>query len=292
MDHLAEDAPIRDQAVGLATVLRRISALKDALDAELRKLPAEDLADTRAARRRVEETAASLGAPGVLRGLMTEAADHYAAAIGKLGTSASADDVARVALAVEICDRAMRAGMPYERVPRFTFLRLGPDVDAPALSGVAGAGARGTVLGDRKLYGTGAGNFAAFAHAEWRRHDWLWGRLDAVAHLGRALLRDRPVHEVEDWVRETQNLVLVSEGVTAEQLWETTGQLLTPENLDRVEAIGPALVTKIERRAARMIADQFDIAFVPEPAERFLVRRLLDKVVDRLGSADDENAVP
>ena len=291
MDHLATGAPIREQAVGLAAVLRRIAALNDALDDEVRKLPAEELARAGTARQRVEDTAASLRVPVVLQRLMAEAADHYATAVGKLGSSASPTDVARVALAVEICDRAMRAGMPYARVPRFTFLRLGPDVDAPALSGVAGAGALGTSLGDRKLYGTGAGHFAAFAHAEWRRHDWVWGRLDAVTHLGRALLRHRPADEVKDWIRETQDLVLTSEGVSAKQLWQTTEQLLAPGNPDWFEAIGPDLVTKIEQRAARMIADQFDIAFVPERAERFLVRRVLDELVDRLGTAADERTV-
>jgi predicted acylesterase/phospholipase RssA len=290
MDHLADGAPIREQAVGLAGVLRRISALSEALDATLKRLPAQELADTRTARRLVDETAASLGVPAVMWGLMNEAAGHYADAIAKLGSSASDHDVTRVALAVEVCDRALRAGSPYARVPRFTFLRLGPDVDAPVLAGVAGDGALGAHLGDRKLYGTGAGHFAAFARAEWRSHDWLWGRLDAIAHLGRALLRHRSRQEIEEWIRETQALVLTSEGVTAKQLWQTTEHLLKPVDPGWLETIDPAVVTQIEQRAARMIADQFDIKLVPERAERFLVTQLLDKLIDRLGIADDRNA--
>jgi hypothetical protein len=297
MDHLAEGVRLTDQAVGLAEVLRRISALNDALDERLSTLSPAQLERTPDALREVEQAAQSLGVPAVMQSLMQEAADNYAAAVGVMGESTTAEDVGRIALAVEISDRAMRAGMPYQRVPRFTFLRLGPDVDAPVLSAVAGPGSGGGHLGDLKLYGTRIGHFAAFGKADWRRHDWLWGRLDAVAHLGQALLcHDQDSDYITDWIRQTQQLILASEfgAPSAEQLWRTTDSLLKRKNGDLLDEIsengdgGTDWIDEIRKRAARMIADQFDIKGVPEFAERFLVNQLAGKLIDRLsGDSSD-----
>ncbi|GGX19185.1 DUF3376 domain-containing protein [Streptomyces chryseus] len=38
-------------------------------------------------------------------------------------------------------------------------------------------------LGDRKLYGLRLKHFGAFFDAQWRRSDFVWGRLDAAHHL-------------------------------------------------------------------------------------------------------------
>jgi predicted acylesterase/phospholipase RssA len=291
MDHLAQGAPIEAQAKCLADALRRIQALSEALDKALSALEPEQLTDIATARELVEQTANGLEVPLRMQELMHEAAGQYATAVRALGTTVSADDVARVALAVEICDRAIRAGTPYERVPRFTFLRLGPDVDAPGLSGVAGDGALGTALGDRKLYGIRAGHFAAFARAEWRRHDWLWGRLDAIAHLGRALLAGADEDEITSWISDSQQLALVNEvgGPSMQELWETTSNLVGTSDealLDQVSQGGSGLVRDIEKRAARMLADEFDIKLIPESAERSLVKWLLRKLIKRVGASE------
>jgi predicted acylesterase/phospholipase RssA len=294
MDHLAEGAPIQEEAAGLAAVLRRIQALSEALDEQLKALPPSQLVTTATARRLVDDQAENLGVPVTMQGLMREAAGHYQAAIEKLSGSATAEDVARVALAVEICDRTTRAGTPYRRIPRFTLLRLGPDVDAPALLGVAGEGARGTHLGDRKLYGTRAGHFAAFAKAEWRRHDWLWGRLDGIAHLGRALFPcDTDEAQIQEWIRDTQQLMLTNEfgGPSVQELWRATESLLSTSDAALLEQVTHGgsdrnLVGDTERRAVRMLAEEFDLAYVPAFAKRFLIKTVLRRVVGRLSRTE------
>ena len=73
------------------------------------------------------------------------------------------------------------------------------------------------------------------------------------------------------------------DGASAEQLWETTEDLLKTGNGDLLAQVSPELVKKIEQRAARMLADEFDISFLPESVERALIKRLLGKLLDRLG---------
>ncbi|WP_079144687.1 DUF3376 domain-containing protein [Streptomyces agglomeratus] len=120
------------------------------------------------------------------------------------------DEVLQTALHVEVISRAFHVRSPSRPAAPFKFLRLGPDVATPVL---------GTALSDQvmanaqsKLYGTQLAHFGAFGDADWRDWDWLLGRLDAVAHLSRALGLD------EDWVLKSQLAVLQSENVSRHEL--------------------------------------------------------------------------
>jgi patatin-related protein len=126
------------------------------------------------------------------------------------------------ALAVEVVSRCTSARAPDQRSAPFKFVRLGPDVGLPMLKGTT-AEETARKLGDRILYGTQVSHFGAFGAADWRRWDWLMGRLHAVSHLG-ALLNEEA--NAEQWVGETQKEVLAAEGWTMEQFADRLDKLL------------------------------------------------------------------
>ncbi|HEU4945985.1 MAG TPA: DUF3376 domain-containing protein [Kribbella sp.] len=115
------------------------------------------------------------------------------------------DDLVETALQVEIVSRCTSARTPEQRSAPFRFLRLGPDIPLILLDDRP-EGSIANDLQDRILYGTQVGHFGAFGAADWRRWDWLMGRLHCVAHLGSLLGASA------EWIRETQLLVLESEG--------------------------------------------------------------------------------
>jgi hypothetical protein len=119
--------------------------------------------------------------------------------------------VVKTALEVEIVSRCTSARTPQQRSAPFRFLRLGPDVPLTLLDDRP-EGSIANDLKDRILYGTQVGHFGAFGVADWRRWDWLMGRLHCVAHLGAMLGAD------PGWIRETQLLVLKAEGWDLEQV--------------------------------------------------------------------------
>jgi hypothetical protein len=108
------------------------------------------------------------------------------------------------ALEVEIVSRCTSARTPQQRSAPFQFLRLGPDIPLTLLDDQP-EGSIANNLKDRILYGSQVGHFGAFGAADWRRWDWLMGRLHCVAHLGAMLGADA------DWIRETQRQVLEAE---------------------------------------------------------------------------------
>lgn len=126
--------------------------------------------------------------------------DEVTALVGIVGA-----DVVESALAVEIVSRCTSARTPQQRSAPFRFLRLGPDIPL-ILFDDRPEGSIANDLKDRILYGTQVGHFGAFGAADWRRWDWLMGRLHCTAHLG-AMLGAEP-----DWIRETQLLVVEAEG--------------------------------------------------------------------------------
>ncbi|MEU4197920.1 DUF3376 domain-containing protein [Kribbella sp. NPDC026611] len=120
-----------------------------------------------------------------------------------------------IALEVEVVSRCTSARTPEQRSAPFQFLRLGPDIPMTLLDELP-EGSIANQLGDRILYGSQVGHFGAFGAADWRRWDWLMGRLHCVAHLGAMLGADA------DWIRETQRQVLQAEdwkiGAVAERI--------------------------------------------------------------------------
>ncbi|MFC9693034.1 DUF3376 domain-containing protein [Kribbella sp. NPDC056951] len=113
-------------------------------------------------------------------------------------------NLVETALEVEIVSRCTSARTPQQRSAPFQFLRLGPDIPLTLLDDLP-AGSIADDLKDRILYGSQVGHFGAFGAADWRRWDWLMGRLHCVAHLGAMLGADK------DWIRETQRQVLEAE---------------------------------------------------------------------------------
>ena len=125
--------------------------------------------------------------------------DEFDALISVVGIG-----VVETALEVEIVSRCTSARTPQQRSAPFQFLRLGPDIPLTLLDELP-EGSIANDLKDRILYGTQVGHFGAFGAADWRRWDWLMGRLHCVAHLGAMLGAD------PDWIRETQRQVLEAE---------------------------------------------------------------------------------
>ena len=127
----------------------------------------------------------------------------------------------QVALAVEVVSRCTASRMPDQRSVPFSFVRLGTDVDLP-VAGREGQEIAKT-LGNRILYGTQVGHFGAFGADEWRRWDWLMGRLHAASHIG-MLLHDTSTPEkrrsATDWIRNAQAEILKAEGSSPSELLE------------------------------------------------------------------------
>ena len=127
-------------------------------------------------------------------------------------------DLVETALEVEIVSRCTSARTPQQRSAPFQFLRLGPDISLTLLDDHP-EGSIANDLKDRILYGTQVGHFGAFGAADWRRWDWLMGRLHCVAHLGAMLGADA------DWIRETQRQVLQAEDWDVEKVAERVQRL-------------------------------------------------------------------
>jgi predicted acylesterase/phospholipase RssA len=179
--------------------LLKVLAVRDALAAEL---AVADL-DLRPAG---GAEAVAVGMNDIFEALQIQRAlgDEFATLVAVVGPV-----MVETALEVEIVSRCTSARTPQQRSAPFQFLRLGPDIPLTLLDELP----EGTIandLKDRILYGTQVGHFGAFGAAEWRRWDWLMGRLHCVAHLG-AMLGAEP-----DWIRETQRQVLAAEGPEGE----------------------------------------------------------------------------
>ncbi|WP_112245665.1 DUF3376 domain-containing protein [Kribbella monticola] len=174
--------------------LQRVLAVRDKLSAELAKADL-DLQPAGGAE------AVAVGLTDIFDLLQVQRAlgDEFASLIQVVGT-----EVVETALEVEIVSRCTSARTPQQRSAPFQFLRLGPDIPLTLLDELP-EGSIANDLKDRILYGTQVGHFGAFGAADWRRWDWLMGRLHCVAHLGAMLGAD------PDWIRETQRQVLEAE---------------------------------------------------------------------------------
>jgi predicted acylesterase/phospholipase RssA len=184
-----------------SAAMQRIHAIRDALTAQLAESGLDLHRDGGAA-------AVARGLAELFDSLQVQRAlgDEIEGLIALVGETR-----VETALAVEIVSRCTSARTPQQRSAPFKFLRLGPDVGLPVLDGLP-EGSTVRELGDRLLYGSQLHNFGAFGASDWRRWDWMIGRLHAVAHLGSMLGAD------VDWIRETQQAVLAAEGRTLDQL--------------------------------------------------------------------------
>jgi predicted acylesterase/phospholipase RssA len=189
--------------------------------------------------------------------------DAFAELIAAVGR-----ELVETALEVEIVSRCTSARTPQQRSAPFRFLRLGPDIPLTLLDDLQ-EGSVANALKDRILYGTQVGHFGAFGAADWRRWDWLMGRLHCVAHLGAMLGAD------PDWIRETQRQVLLAEDWKVEKVAERVQRLADDFNdanvLSALTTMRDELNQSAEGRATtKGLADrmvQISVALGKQPGE-------------------------
>jgi Patatin-like phospholipase/Protein of unknown function (DUF3376) len=195
-----------EQLSEVSAALTRVEALRDAVNADLTghapSAPTDDAGLVAWAAARF----ADLGVADALTYCIQAAAAGYAEATSP--APANRDEVIKAGLVVEVATQAFTAYRPFKRTAPFELLRLGPDVDTPAVDTTPEAAAEARRFGDEKLYGMRLKHFAAFGLPEWRSWDWTVGRLDAQTHLSRALLKRE---EADAWATEVQTLTIAHE---------------------------------------------------------------------------------
>ncbi|GAA1578802.1 hypothetical protein GCM10009804_39080 [Kribbella hippodromi] len=198
-----ERAELDKRLTAASNCLLKVQAVRDALDVRL----AEAQLDLRPAG---GAEAVAVGVTDIFEQLQVQRAlgDAFAELIAVVG-----GDLVDIALEVEIVSRCTSSRTPEQRSAPFQFLRLGPDIPLAVLDDLP-EGTIANQLKDRILYGSQVGHFGAFGAADWRRWDWLMGRLHCVAHVGAMLGAD------VDWIRETQRQVLQAEGWPLETVAE------------------------------------------------------------------------
>ena len=153
--------------------------------------------------------------------IVAGAAQAYADA--QLGDQDRAPDVVAAALAVEVSSGA--GSLPDDSArPIFRFVRIGLDKPPPLLQAAynsARQGPDGTPNDPNNiLYGTRLNHFAAFADPDWRAWDWMWGRMNALAHLASLLgLTEGEVNELTNAIlaAEDRQLSAVKAGIGHER---------------------------------------------------------------------------
>ncbi|TCO35728.1 patatin-related protein [Kribbella steppae] len=204
----AEQAELEQRLQATSDCLMKTQAVRDALSAQLAEADLELGLPGGA-------EAVAVGLSDIFENLQVQRAlgDAFAGLIAAVGW-----DLVETALEVEIVSRCTSARTPQQRSAPFQFVRLGPDVPLTLLDDLQ-EGSVANALKDRILYGTQVGHFGAFGAADWRRWDWLMGRLHCVAHLGAMLGAD------EDWIRETQRQVLLAEDWKIDKVAERVQRL-------------------------------------------------------------------
>lgn len=137
----------------------------------------------------ITEAYVAMAVPSVLADLVGQAVECYAEA-----TARRQPAVRRALVVAEVTAQALSPTLDAVLPPPFRFLRIGPDTPSPMIERHVGAsggdpsdGRALSRLSEQQLYGTRLGHFGAFGAQEWRDNDWVWGRMDAAAHLCRAL---------------------------------------------------------------------------------------------------------
>ena len=236
--HLHQDGGDHDAALQrLSALTTRIAAVRDHVEEAIRKNKSEGVEV-------ITEAVVAADAPRVLGVLVDDAIKIYAEARGQC----TADRVRRALLAVEIVTHAAAGHLPFSRPARFDLVRMGPDVACPALPSSNGS----DWGGEQKLYGRQLMHFGAFGRGEWRRHDYVWGRLDGAAHLVRLL---DACTDAQEWKESTdvereqtrrnrtvtaQEAVLAAEGVTAIDFAKRTQDLRDLDGRGTLDLFGTA----------------------------------------------------
>jgi predicted acylesterase/phospholipase RssA len=243
----AERAELEKRLTAASDCLLKVQAVRDALDV---RLAAADL-DLRPAG---GAEAVAVGLNDIFEQLQIQRAlgDAFDTLVAVVGW-----ELVDTALEVEIVSRCTSARTPEQRSAPFQFLRLGPDIPLAVLDELQ-EGSIANLLNDRILYGSQVGHFGAFGAADWRRWDWLMGRLHCVAHLGAMLGADA------DWIRETQRQVLQAEG------WQLN------EVAERIERLAKDFPVDAGMSALVTMRDELNAS----PEGRAITKGLADRMVD------------
>lgn len=203
----------------LQAEMQAVADTAESLRRELVGPDDDDLDDAGAARERLDRLRAWADHRTIAKCFATagelvwKGATVYGAAVG-LGDGESEEEAA-----ARVLDTALRAEVILHATlwedaipdrPPLKFLRMGPDIESPAVPDGVG---NERAWGSRKLYGTTVGHFGAFVDGDWRVHDWTWGRLDAAAHLVKMLasLGSASDIDVHDWTTRIQEAILDDE---------------------------------------------------------------------------------
>jgi patatin-related protein len=196
-------------------IVSKLVAVRDALARGVRESlgsPVQDgLTNSLAIAAMLDNTYEELRVKEAVTRLMAELQDGLGDAAPLLPPG---DVMIQTALAVEIVSHCASSRAPSQRSVPFKFVRLGPDLPLPLLEDPAvppEVRSAAVALGDQILYGTQLGHFGGFGAEDWRRWDWLVGRLHAVAHLG-YLLHGQDKAAASAWITSAQLRVLIAEG--------------------------------------------------------------------------------
>ncbi|MGZ0147300.1 DUF3376 domain-containing protein [Kribbella sp. WER1] len=243
-------AALEKRLTATSDCLLKVQAVRDALDGQL----AAAQLDLRPAG---GAEAVAVGLNDIFEQLQLQRTlgDAFTALVESVG-----QELVDIALEVEIVSRCTSARTPEQRSAPFQFLRLGPDIPLAVLDDLQ-EGSIANELNDRILYGSQVGHFGAFGAADWRRWDWLMGRLHCVAHLGTMLGADA------DWIRETQHQVLQAEGWQLDTVAE------------RIERLARDFPVDAGMSALRTMRDELNAS----PEGRAITKGLADRMVDVSG---------
>lgn len=190
--------------------LRNVIAIKDAIKLQhLETRPHEgDLSDDEAARH-LNRVMQELDIRGKVGACVSRAGVQYVDARSTVGADSSRrtlDDAITAYLIVEVLIHSFSPAprMIEPLTPRFEFLRMGPNFPSPLFKTD-----RFAYLDDRKLYGVRLRHFGAFLNPEWRKSDFIWGRLDAAHHLLRLFINGADERDAKE--AELHRLILAAE---------------------------------------------------------------------------------
>jgi predicted acylesterase/phospholipase RssA len=182
--------------------------------------------------------------PEKVHDMITKSLDEFLGAMRIINPSIreAANDALSCCLVTEVLTQSFVPPTEILRplTPKFSFLRIGPDFLGPLFHED-----RFRHLGARKLYGLRLQHFGAFLEEDWRKSDFVWGRLDAAHHLIRLLVKgERERADAEERLHEA---ILRSETPDSPQVRRSHLDWME-RNLEELSAPDNTLVTHEKRK--------------------------------------------
>ncbi|MEV6158048.1 DUF3376 domain-containing protein [Nonomuraea sp. NPDC052129] len=198
-----------DGAAIISDQYRKALAVQEAVFSQLRNIPRPASLTWKDLNKHLDTVLEALKVPAELGSLIEIAAQQYRDTANQINSRkawSGPKEVVSLCLAVDVLTRAFA---PHSEIiesltPKFDFLRLGPDHMSPLFWQD-----RFADLGDRKLHGIRLMHFGAFIDPEWRRSDFIWGRLDAAHHILSLLFPGDGRRQ--QWEKELHEAILAEE---------------------------------------------------------------------------------